>query len=431
MGILRQLKHGWNAFTSALINNEPQGYQGSVGSYGNRPDRVRLQFGNERSIISAIYTRLSIDASMFDIRHVRTDSDGRYLEDINSSLQNCLTWEANLDQGSRAFFQDVVLTMCDKAAAALVPVDTNLDPNVTGSYDVQTMRVGEIVNWFPKHVRVSLWNEEKGRREELTLPKNMVAIAVNPLSPVMNEPISTLRRLIRKLNQLDLIDEQSASGKLDLIIQLPYVVKSEARRTQAMQRRKDMEDQLSGSKYGIAYTDATEKITQLNRAAENNLLTQIEYLTKELYGQLGLTPEIMNGTANEATMINYYSRTIEPFLEAIVQAMRRTFLTKTAKTQGQSILYFRDPFKLVPISQLADIADKFSRNKIATPNDMRTAIGWRPSKDPAADVLANANMPTPSPQPVPDPSGQLNPAPPIKVAAMIGRLGQKQLPSAP
>lgn len=396
MSFFKQLKHGWNAFTNALSSNvDNLSYVGTA-SYGGRPDRVRLQFGNERSIISSIYTRLSIDASMFDIRHVRTDEDGRYSEDIDSGLQNCLTWESNLDQSSRAFFRDAVLTMCDKGTAVLVPVDTTLNPSVTGSYDIQTMRVGEVVTWFPQHVRVSLWNEQKGRREELTLEKKTVAISYNPLAPVMNEPISTLRRLIRKLNQLDLIDEQSASGKLDLIIQLPYVIKSDARRQQAEQRRKDIEAQLSGSKYGIAYTDGTEKITQLNRAAENNLLAQIEYLTKELYGQLGLTPEVMNGTANEATMINYYSRTIEPFLEELVQAMRRSFLTKTAKTQKQSIMYFRDPFKLVPIAQIADIADKFSRNMIASANDMRTAIGWKPSKDPTANRLKNANMPDPA-----------------------------------
>lgn len=387
-----RLKHAWNAFTNQ--NLEPLSY-GSGIAYSSRPDRVRFTITNERSIISSIYTRLSIDVAGVDMRHVRTDDNGRYLEEIDSGLNNCLTLEANTDQAARAFRQDIALTLFDSGVAAIIPVDTTLDPSVTGGFDISTMRVGEVVAWMPQHVRVRAYNEQNGRREEVTLEKKYVAIVENPLYSVMNEPNSTLQRLVRKLNLLDAIDEQSGSGKLDLIIQLPYVIKSEARREQAEQRRKDIEFQLKGSQYGIAYTDGTEKITQLNRPAENNLLGQIEYLTKELYAQLGLTEEVMNGTADEKAMLNYFNRTIEPVIQAISEAMKRTFLTKTARTQGQSIMYFRDPFKLVPMETIAEIADKFTRNEIASSNDIRQAIGWRPSKDPKADQLVNSNMPQP------------------------------------
>jgi hypothetical protein len=365
-------------------------------AYGSRPDRIRLRFSNERSIIASIFTRLSIDVASIDIRHVRLDAEKRYLEDIDSGLNNCLTLEANIDQAARHFRQDIALTLFDKGTCAIVPVDTTINPSVSGAFDIKTLRVGEIVGWFPQHVRVSVYNEAKGYREELTLEKKFVAIIENPLYSVMNEPNSTLQRLIRKLNLLDVVDEQSSSGKLDMIIQLPYVIKSEARRQQAEQRRKDIEFQLKGSQYGIAYTDGTEKITQLNRPAENNLMKQVEYLMNLLYSQLGLTPDVMNGTADEKAMLNYYNRTIEPIVAAAVEAMRRTFLTKTARSQNQSILYFRDPFKLVPVEQIAEIADKFTRNMIATANDIRVAIGWRPAKDSSADKLKNANMPAPS-----------------------------------
>jgi hypothetical protein len=354
-----------------------------------------LTFTNERSIISSIYTRLAIDIASSDIRHVRLDEEDRYLEDINSGLNECLTLEANIDQAARQFRFDVAMTVLDKGVAAIVPVDTTIDPNL-GSYDIKTMRVGEIVSWMPQHVKVEVYNELKGYREQLVLNKRHVAIIENPLYAVMNEPNSTLQRLVRKLNLLDTVDEQAGSGKLDLIIQLPYVIKSEARRQQAEQRRQDIEFQLRNNKYGIAYTDGTEKVTQLNRPAENNLLKTVEYLTEMLYGQLGLTPEIMKGTADEATMLNYMNRTIEPIVSAITESMKRRFLTKTARTQKQSIMFFRDPFKLVPIASIAEIADKFTRNKIATSNEMRQVVGWKPSKDPSADKLENANMPQPA-----------------------------------
>lgn len=358
-----------------------------------RPDRARLRYTNERSILSSIMTRVSIDVSSVDIRHVRTDDQRRYLEDIDSGLNNCLTLEANIDQAARQFRIDLMMSLCDSGVVAVVPVDTSISPTKSGGYDILTLRVGEVVAWYPYHVRVKLFNEAKGVREEIVLEKKFVAIVENPLYTVMNEPNSTLQRLIRKLNLLDGADEQVASGKLDLIIQLPYVIKSEARRQQAEQRRKDIEFQLKGSQYGIAYTDGTEKITQLNRPAENNLLVQIEYLTKLLYSQLGLTEEVMNGTADEKAMINYFNRTVEPFLTAIVEAMRRSFLTKTARSQKQTVMFFRDPFRLMPISEIAEIADKFTRNEIATSNEIRQAIGWIPSKDPKADQLVNANMP--------------------------------------
>lgn len=394
MRIVKQLKHAWNAFTNPTdaryIPTTAEGY-GNMSSA--RPDRRRMSYSNERSIISSIFTRLSIDVSSVDIRHVRTDEVGRYLENIDSGLNNCLTLEANIDQAARQFRIDLMMTLCDRGVIALVPVDTSISPNKSGGYDILTLRVGEIVAWYPYHVRVKVFNEARGLREEVTLEKKFVAIIENPLYTVMNEPSSTLQRLIRKLNLLDGADEEIASGKLDLIIQLPYVIKSEARRAQAEQRRKDIEFQLKGSQYGIAYTDGTEKITQLNRPAENNLLVQIEYLTRLLYSQLGLTEEVMLGTADEKAMINYYNRTVEPFLTAIVEAMRRSFLTKTARSQRQTVLFFRDPFRLAPLEQIAEIADKFARNEIVTSNEIRQAIGMVPHKDPKADQLINANMP--------------------------------------
>jgi hypothetical protein len=361
-----------------------------------RADRTPLRFSNERSIIASIYTRIGIDVAAVPMVHVRTDDQDRYLETIESDLNNCLTLEANVDQAGRQFRQDIAMTVLDEGVAAIVPVDTTISPEESGGFDIKTMRVGRVVDWRPLYVRVSLYNEARGMREEITLPKKAVAIVENPLYSVMNEPNSTLQRLIRKLNLLDAVDEQSASGKLDLLIQLPYVIKSESKRQQADQRRRDIEFQLKGSKYGIAYTDATEKVTQLNRPAENNLMAQVEYLTNLLYSQLGLTPEVMNGTADEKAMLNYNARTIEPLLDAIVESMRRTFLTKTARTQGQSIMYFRDPFKFVPIGGdggIADIADKFSRNEITSSNEIRQAIGMRPSQEPKADKLINSNMP--------------------------------------
>lgn len=400
-GLGSKLKHAWNAFT-----NEDEYRMQSFGnlgasSYGGRPDRTRLRYSNERSIISSIYTRLGIDVASVSIKHVRLDKRGRYDEDVISGLNECLNVEANIDQAGRQFRLDVVLTLFDEGTAALVPVDTTLDPSVSGSFDIKTLRVGKVVQWFPRHVRVSVYNEAKGLREDVTLEKKFVAIVENPLYSVMNEPNSTLQRLIHKLNLLDLVDEQASSGKLDLIIQLPYVIKSEARRAAADQRRNELEVQLKGSKYGIAYTDGTEKITQLNRPAENNLLEEIKILKDELYVQLGVTPDVMNGTADEKTMLNYNNRTIEPILAAITEAMIRTFLTKTARSQGQSILYFRDPFKLVPIADVAEIADKFARNEILSANEIRQGIGFAPSKDPKADKLINSNMPAAT-EPGPD-----------------------------
>jgi len=404
-GFGSRLKHAWNAFVNQDVDTRLRSWTGDYGaSYGSRPDRVRLNWSSERSIISSIYTRIGIDVASVNIQHVRLDDEGRFTEEIKSGLNNCLSVEANVDQAARAFRQDVTMSLIDKGCIAVVPVDTTLNPELSGSFDIKTMRVGEIVAWYPRHVRVNLYNELLGRREEITLEKRIVAIVENPLYSVMNEPNSTLQRLIRKLNFLDAIDEQSASGKLDLIIQLPYVIKSEARRQQAEQRRTDIEFQLKGSQYGIAYTDGTEKITQLNRPAENNLLAQIEYLTKMLYGQLGLTEEVMNGTADEAAMLNYINRTVEPILAAITEAMKRTFLTQTARTQLQSIAYFRDPFKLIPIKDFAEIVDKLTRNEVVSANEIRGVLGWKPSKDPKADQLINSNMPQ-----QPAPSGQATP----------------------
>ena len=394
MAIGSRLKHAWNAFLGT--NNDPPAFEGEIITYGGRPDRVRFPYRHERSIISSIYTRLSTDFAGVDIRHVRLDEKGRYLEDVDSGLNNCLTVEANIDQAARAFRQDIALTLFDSGVAAVVPVDTTLDPSVSASFDIKTMRVGIVKQWYPQRVRVELYNEAKGRREEITLEKKYVALVENPFYSVMNEPNSTLQRLVRKLNLLDVVDEQSSSGKIDMIIQLPYVVKSAARREQAEQRRKDIEFQLKGSQYGIAYTDGTEKITQLNRPAENNLLKQVEYLTSLLYEQLGLTKEVMQGTADEKTMTNYYARTINPLLDAVVEAMRRSFLTKTARSQRQSIIYFRDPFKLIPVTTIAEIADKFTRNEVASSNEIRNLMGWKPSTDPNADKLRNSNMPAPS-----------------------------------
>lgn len=398
MAILsKRLRHAVNAF-ALNDRNRPVSAEGlTEGSYGSvssvRPDRIRFNFSNERSIISSIYTRIAIDLAQVQIRHVRLDDQDRYLEDIDSGLNRCLTVEANIDQGGRDFRQDIGMTLCSIGYLAIVPVETSLNPAVSGSYDILNMRVGEIKAWYPKHVKVSVWNEKKGRREEIVQEKKHVAIVPNPLYSIMNEPNSTLQRLVRKLNLLDAVDEQSASGKLDLIIQLPYVIKSEARKQQAEQRRSDIEFQLKGSKYGIAYTDGTEKITQLNRPAENNLMGQIEYLTKMLYGQLGLTEEVMNGTADEKVMLNYINRTIEPMVASVTEAMHRTFLTKTARSQKQAVVYFRDPFKLVPVSDMAEIADKFTRNEIMSSNEIRQVIGMKPAKDPKADQLVNSNMP--------------------------------------
>ena len=390
-GLFSRLKHSWNAFI-ALDNNFGQMWNdGPTSSY--RPDRNRLRVSNERSIIASIYTRIGIDAAAVDLRHVRQDENGRYMKDIDSGLNNCLTVEANIDQAGRAFRQDIVMTLLDKGVVAVVPVDTNMDPLNSGNYDVQTLRVGEVVYWKPQSVTVRVYNEKTGLQQDITLPKKFVAIIENPLYAIMNEPNSTLQRLIRKLNLLDAVDEQSASGKLDLIIQLPYVIKTDTRRAEAEKRRKEIEVQLKGSQYGIAYADGTEKITQLNRPAENNLLEQIDYLTKMLYGQLGLTDEVINGTANEATMINYYNRSIEPILAAIAESFKRTFLTKTARSQGQSVMVLNNPFKLVAATVLAEMADKFTRNEILSSNDMRAILGYKPSSDPKANQLLNKNIP--------------------------------------
>lgn len=384
--------HAWNAFSNweQRSPNLSQQY-GIVQSF--RPDRNTLRITNERSIIASILTRMAMDVASIDLLHVRLDDDKRFLEEIDSGLNNCLTVEANLDQAARAFRQDIAQTLFDEGVAAIVPVDTTLNPNVTGGYDILTLRVGKITEWMPKHIKVDLYNEERGKRQQIVIPKKMAAIVENPLYSVMNEPNSTLQRLIRALNTMDTMDEKNAQGKLDLIIQLPYTIKSEARQQQAEKRRKDIEFQLTGSKYGIAYTDATEKVTQLNRPVENNLLQKVEYLTKMLYSQLGLTEEIMSGTADERAMLNYNNRTIEPVVTAIVEAMRRTFLTKTARSQRQSIVATRNPFRLVPVDQIAEIADKFTRNEIMTANEIRSVIGMRPADDPKADELRNSNMP--------------------------------------
>lgn len=386
-----RLKHAWNAF----LNRDPTDtyVSGSVSYY--RPDRPRLTRGNERSIITSIFNRIALDAASIEIKHVRLDDNNRYKEDIDSGLNNCLNVEANIDQTGRAFRHDVFMSILDEGCIAIVPIDTTIDPSKSGSFEIQTMRTGKILEWYPQHVKVRVYNERTGRKEDIVVPKKTTAIVENPFFSVMNEPNSTMQRLIRKLNILDVIDEHNSSGKLDLIISLPYTIKTETRRQQAEKRRKDIEDQLTGSKYGIAYTDGTERITQLNRPIENNLMSQIEYLTRMLNGQLGITQEIMDGTADDKTMLNYYTRTTEPLVSAVVDEMKRTFLTKAARSQKQSIMLFRDPFKLVPVNDLAEIADKFTRNEIATSNEMRQAIGWKPSDDPKADELRNSNLSQP------------------------------------
>lgn len=383
-----RVKNAWNAF----FNRDLPGRRYYGGGYSYRPYYQRLGSQTDRTIVSAVYNRIAIDASSITIQHVRLDDNGRYDETINSGLNSCLNLSGNIDQTGRAFVQDIVMSMLDEGVVAVVPTWTDVDPMYNSSYEIQAMRVGKITEWFPEHVRIRLYNDKNGQKEEITLPKKMVAIIENPFYAVMNEPNSTMQRLIRKLNILDVVDEQTGSGKLDLIIQLPYIVKSEARRQQAEQRRAEIERQLSESKYGVAYTDGTERITQLNRSLENNLLKQVEYLTNMMYSQLGITQEIMNGTAEEAAMTNYYSRTIEPIVSAIVDEFKRKFLTKTARSQKQSIVFFRDPFKLVPINALAEIADKFTRNEIISSNEMRQIVGLKPSKDPAADELRNKNL---------------------------------------
>lgn len=390
--ISSRFKHAWNAF----LNRDPtKGYQNIGIGYSYRPDRFRFTRGNERSIVTSVYNRIALDAAAINIQHVQLDKEGRFLSIIDSDFNNCLSLEANTDQTGRAFIQDIVMSMMDEGCVAIVPVDTDDDPDETTGYKILSMRVGKILDWYPQHVRVRLYNENTGLKQDIVVPKNTVAIVENPLYAVINEPNSTMQRLIRKLNLLDAVDEQSSSGKLDLIIQLPYVIKSEARRQQAEKRRKAIEDQLSGTKYGIAYTDGTERITQLNRSLDNNLMKQIEYLTSMLYSQLGITQSILDGTADEKTMLNYYNRTIEPIVSAIVDEMKRKFLTKTARSQNKSIKFFRDPFKLVPVADLAEISDKFTRNEIATSNEIRQVIGWKPSDDPKADELRNSNLSDP------------------------------------
>ena len=404
MSFSSRLRHAWNAFTGNVQIN----YRDLGMSYSYRADRPRLTRGNERSIVTSVYNRIALDVAALNFQHIRLDENGRFLSVIEDGLNNCLTLEANIDQTARSFIQDVVISMFDEGSVAIVPVDTTTDPNVSGSYDIQTMRVGQILDWYPQYIRVRLYNEQTGKKEDIVVPKSATAIIENPLYAVINEPNSTMQRLIRKLNLLDVIDEQSGSGKLDLIIQLPYVIKTEARRQQAENRRKDIENQLSGTKYGIAYTDGTERITQLNRSVNNNLMSQIEYLTSMLYSQLGITQSILDGTADEKTMLNYNNRTIEPIASAIVGEMKRKFLTKTARSQLQSISFFRDPFKLVPVNEIAEIADKFTRNEIMTSNEIRQVIGMKPSDDPRADELRNKNLSAPSEDKVPNSEVQLN-----------------------
>ena len=386
-----RLMHAWNAFSNReAVYGYPQ-YDFGMG-YSIRPDRVRLTLGSERTIVSSIYNQIAIDVSAISVVHARMDQNGRFLESVSSGLNECLSISANVDQSGRNFLQEAVMSLFDEGAIAIVPVDTTINPQVSGGYDIRSLRTGKILDWFPDHIRVEVYNEKLGRKEEVTLPKSMVAIIENPLYLVMNEPNSTLKRLVNKINLLDSIDTQSGSGRLDLFIQLPYTIKSDARRAQAIQRTKDIELQLAGSKYGIAYVDGSEKITQLNRPAENKLLKQVEYLTGMLYNQLGLTESVFNGTADEKTMLNYYNRTVEPVLSAIVDEMRRKFLTKTARSLGQDIVFFRDPFRLVPVLELAEIADKFTRNEILSSNEVRAIIGYKPSNQPGADELRNKNL---------------------------------------
>ncbi|WP_407450013.1 phage portal protein [Fibrobacter sp.] len=394
MTIGSRFKHAWNAFVN---NRSPTTYVRELGSsYSRRPDRPRFSGGNERSIVTPVYNRIALDGASLDIQHVRLDENGRFKSVMKSALNDCLTLEANIDQTARAFMQDVIMSMIDEGCVAIVPVDTDTKPNDEGSYDILSMRVGKILEWFPAHVKVRVYNDRTGNKEDLLLSKRSIGIVENPHYAVMNERNSIMQRLLRKLVLLDSIDEQSGSGKLDLIIQLPYIIKTDAKRNQAEERRKLIEQQLAGSKYGIAYTDATERITQLNRPVENNLMKQIEYLTNMMYSQLGITQAIMDGTADEKTMLNYYNRTIEPIVSAIVDEMKRKFLTKTARTQLQSIVFFRNPFKLVPINDIAEIADKFTRNEIMTSNEFRQVIGMKPSDDPKADQLINSNIAQPT-----------------------------------
>ena len=389
MGVIDILKHSWNAF----MNKDPTvEYRDHGMGYSQRPDRPRLTRGNERSIVTAIFNRIALDVAAISIKHCKLDDNGRYLEDINSSFNNCLNLEANIDQTGRAFIHDAVMSMLDEGVVALVPIDTSIDPMNTTSYDILSIRTAKIIEWYPRHVKVRVYNDRTGNKEEVIMPKDKVAIVENPLYAVINEPNSTMQRLIRKLSLLDIVDEQTSAGKLDLIIQLPYVIKSDARRQQADARRKDIEMQLSGSKYGIAYTDGTEKITQLNRPLENNLLKQIEYLTSMLYSQIGFHQTILDGTADEKTILNYNNRILEPIISAFVDEMKRTFLSKTARTQNQTIMFFRDPFKLVPVNDIAEIADKFTRNEIMTSNEIRQIVGMKPSNDPKADELRNSNL---------------------------------------
>ena len=401
MGLLTQIRHGWNAF----LNRDPTGNYRNIGpEYSYRPDRPRLTRGNERSIVTSVYNRIALDVASIDIKHCKLDENGRFISVVNSALNNCLSLEANIDQTSRAFIQDIVMSMLDEGCVAIVPIETDVDPNSTGSNKIFSMRTGKILGWYPSHVKVRVYNENTGRKEDIIVPKKSVSIIENPLYAVINEPNSTMQRLIRKLNLLDVIDEQSGSGKLDLIIQLPYTVKSDLRKQQAESRRQDIERQLTGTKYGIAYTDATEHITQLNRSVDNNLMKQIEYLTSMLYSQLGITQSVLDGTADEQTMLNYNSRTVEPIISAIVDEMKRKFLTKTARTQLQTISFFRDPFKLVPVNNIAEIADKFTRNEILTSNEIRQIIGMKPSDDPKADKLINSNISQPAEEVIEQPN---------------------------
>ena len=389
MNPLTRLKHAWNLFT---YEENPKRRSPTGVSYYSNPNRVRFSRGNERTIVTSVYNRIALDAAAIDIRHVKMDENNRFVDYIDSGLDNCLSVEANIDQTSRCFIQDIVSSMLDEGCVAVVPIDTTLDPNITNSYDIKTMRVGKITQWYPDRVTVSLYNDLTGTREEVTVPKRQVAIIENPLYSVMNEPNSTMQRLIKKLSLMDSADEEIASGNLDLIIQLPYAVKTEAKRNLAETRRKEVEEQLNGARYGVAYIDGTEHVTQLNRPVENNLMKQVEYLTTQLYAQLGLTQTIMDGSADENTMNNYYNRTIEPILSAIVDEFNRKFLTKTARTQKQSVMFFRDPFKLIPVTQISEMADKFTRNEIMTSNEIRQLVGFKPSEDPRADELRNKNL---------------------------------------
>ena len=391
MGLKNRLQHAWNAFA----NKDPT-YSSGYGGYLYRPDRPRFSRGNERSIVTAVLNKISMDCAAINVEHVRLDDNNRFVEVLNTGLNKCLTLEANIDQTGRAFIQDVVMSLMDEGCIAIVPVETTLNPNISGGFDITNMRVGKVLEWYPDKVSIRVYNEKTGQKQDIVMPKNTVSIVENPLYAVMNEPNSTMQRLIRKLNILDAIDEQSGSGKLDLIIQLPYLVRSQQRRQQAEERRKAIEDQLSNSKYGVAYTDGTEHVTQLNRSVENNLMSQIEYLTSMLYSQLGITQSVMDGTADDKTMLNYYNRTIEPILSAIVDEMKRKFLTKTARSQKQSIVFFRDPFRLVPVSDLAEIADKMTRNEIMSSNEIRQIVGMKPSDDPKADELRNKNLSEPT-----------------------------------